>query len=75
MDSLLKAAPSMGGAAASTPLTQLGSRGTGLATAMSAFSKLGLSQDMIGKAVPVLTSFVTKSGGSKAGSLLAGALK
>jgi hypothetical protein len=75
IDSLLKAAPSVGGGAASSPLTQLGSGGTGLATAMSAFSKLGLSQDMIGKAVPVLTSFVTKSGGSKAGSLLAGALK
>jgi hypothetical protein len=30
---------------------------------------------MVAKAVPVLTSFVTKSGGSAVGSLLAGALK
>jgi hypothetical protein len=75
MDSLLKAAPTAGGGATSSTLSQLGAGATGLATAASAFSKLGLSQDMVGKAVPVLTSFVTKSGGSKAGSLLAGALK
>ena len=73
MDSLLKAAPSAGGGAAS--LSQLGGGASGLAGAASAFSKLGLSPDMVNKAVPVLTSFVTKSGGSKAGSLLAGALK
>jgi hypothetical protein len=29
----------------------------------------------VGKAVPILTSFVTKSGGADVGSLLAGALK
>jgi Protein of unknown function VcgC/VcgE (DUF2780) len=75
MDSLLKAAPASGGGATSSTLSQLGSGATGLAGAASAFSKLGLSQDMVGKAVPVLTSYVTKSGGSKAGSLLAGALK
>jgi hypothetical protein len=45
------------------------------AGAASSFSKLGLSSDMVSKAVPVLTSSVTKSGGSKAGSLLAGALQ
>jgi hypothetical protein len=77
MDSLLKAAPTAGGAggAASSTLSQLGGGASGLAGAASAFSKLGLSPDMVSKAVPILTSFVTKSGGSKAGSLLAGALK
>ena len=45
------------------------------AAAASAFTKLGLQPDLVGKAVPVLTSFVTKSGGAKVGSLLAGALK
>ena len=75
MDSLLKAAPSSGGAAAAGTLSQLGGGASGLASAASAFSKLGLSPDMVSKAVPILTSFVTKSGGSKAGSLLAGALK
>jgi len=69
MDSLLKAAP-IGGT-----LSPLGGQANGLVTAASAFSKLGLSPDMVGKAVPVLTSYVTKSGGEKAGSLLAGALK
>ena len=72
MDSLLKAAPSTAGSSALAPL---GTGATGLASAASAFSKLGLSPDMMSKAVPVLTQFVTKSGGSKAGSLLAGALK
>ena len=47
----------------------------GLASAASAFSKLGLSPDLVTKAVPVLTSFVTKSGGANVGTLLAGALK
>jgi hypothetical protein len=75
MDSLLKAAPSSSGGAASSTLSPLGGGASGLASAASAFSKLGLSPDMVSKAVPVLTSFVTKSGGSKAGSLLAGALK
>jgi hypothetical protein len=73
MDSLLKAAPTAGGGATGA-LSQLGGA-SGLASAASAFSKLGLSPDMVSKAVPVLTSFVTKSGGSKVGSLLAGALK
>ncbi len=41
----------------------------------SSFSKLGLKPEMVGKAIPVLTSFVTKSGGAKVGSLLAGVLK
>jgi len=45
------------------------------AGAAQSFSKLGLSHDMVSKAVPVLTSYVTKSGGSKVGGLLAGALK
>ena len=60
MDSLLKAAP-IGGT-----LSPLGGQANGLVTAASAFSKLGLSPDMVSKAVPVLTSYVTKSGGEKA---------
>ena len=68
MDSLLSAAPAAGGMA-------LPGGASGLASAASAFSKLGLSPDMVSKAVPVLTSFVSKSGGANVGSLLAGALK
>ena len=73
MDSLLKAAPGASGTTGA--LSQLGGGASGLAGAASSFSKLGLSPDMVSKAVPVLTSYVTKSGGSKVGSLLSGALK
>lgn len=80
MDSLLKAAPSDGGT--SRGLSDLaggagglGGAAGGLAGAASSFSKLGLSPDMVNKAVPFLTSYVSKSGGSKVGGLLASALK
>jgi hypothetical protein len=73
MDSLLKAAP---GASSAVGITGApGASATGLAGAASAFTKLGLKPDMVSKAVPVLTSFVTKSGGANVGNLLAGALK
>jgi hypothetical protein len=76
MDSLLEAAPAascgLGGVAG---LSQLGGSAGSLATAVSAFSKLGLKPEMVSKAIPILTSFVTKSGGAGVGQLLAGALK
>jgi hypothetical protein len=79
MDSLLGAAPAAGGGgglgAATGALSQLGGSAGGLASAASAFTKLGLKPEMVSKAVPVLTSFVTKSGGANVGNLLAGALK
>jgi uncharacterized protein VcgC/VcgE DUF2780 len=80
MDSLLKAAPAASAmAGTSGSLSQLAGSAAGsaagLATAASAFSKLGLKPDMVAKAVPVLTSFVSKSGGANVGSLLAGVLK
>ena len=76
MDLLLKAAPAAGGAdAAMGGLAKVGGSAAGLASAASAFSKLGLSPDLVAKAVPVLTSFVTKSGGADVGKLLAGVLK
>ena len=76
MDLLLKAAPAAGGAEGMTGgLAKIGGSAAGLASAASAFSKLGLSPDLVAKAVPVLTSFVTKSGGAEVGNLLAGALK
>src|SRR5262245_6854657 len=69
MASLLKAAPAAAAVTGTSgALAQLG----GLASAASAFSKLGLSPDLIAKAVPILTSFVTKSGGANVGNLLAG---
>ena len=77
MDALLSAAPATTGAVgtAGTLSQQLGGFASGLASAATAFSKLGLKPDMVAKAVPVLTSFVTKSGGASVGTLLAGALK
>ncbi len=70
MDGLLKAAPAATGGAAG----MMGKAG-GLAGAMAAFSKLGLKPEMVSKAVPVLTKYVSKTGGANVGSLLAGALK
>jgi hypothetical protein len=74
MDSLLKAAPAMAGGGAAG-LSSIAGSASGLASAASAFSSLGLKPDMVAKAIPVLTSFVSKSGGASVGSLLAGALK
>jgi hypothetical protein len=76
MDSLLKAAPATGGAVGTSgTLPPVGGSAMGLASAATAFSKLGLNPDMVAKAVPVLTSFVSKTGGASAGNLLASALK
>jgi hypothetical protein len=71
MDGLLKAAPAMTAGTAGTTMPGA----TGLASATSAFTKLGLKPDMVSKAVPVLTQYVSKSGGADVGKLLAGALK
>ena len=75
MSSLLKAAPSGGAVGTSGMLSQMAGSAGGLANAAAAFSKLGLKPDMVAKAIPVLTSFVSKSGGANVGTLLAGALK
>ncbi len=73
---MLKAAPAAGEVAGTSgALSQLGGSAGGLAAAATAFSKMGLSPNLVAKAVPVLTSFVTKSGGANVGSLLAGVLK
>jgi hypothetical protein len=74
MASLLKAAPAVGGKKGD-PLSQLAGSAGGLAAAAAGFSKLGLSPELVAKAVPVLTSFVSKSGGANVGNLLAAALK
>jgi hypothetical protein len=75
MDALLKAAPGSSAPGGANPLSQLSGSAGGLATAATSFSKLGLNPDMVAKAVPILTSAVTKSGGASVGNLLAGALK
>jgi uncharacterized protein VcgC/VcgE DUF2780 len=75
MDLLLKAAPSAGAVGTTGALSQLAGSAGPLAGAASAFSSLGLKPELVSKAVPVLVSFVSKSGGGDVGKLLAGALK
>jgi hypothetical protein len=77
MSALLKAAPAaaVGTSGAAGALSKMGGSASGLAAAASAFTKLGLKPEMVAQAVPVLTQFVTKSGGATAGNLLAGVLK
>jgi hypothetical protein len=74
MDALLKAAPA-DAVGTTGGLGAMAGKAAGLAGAANAFAKLGLQPDMVGKAVPILTSFVSKSGGADVGRLLAGALK
>jgi len=81
IDTLLAAAPAVAGTAGTGAAGALakatGGAGTlgGLAAVAPAFEKLGLKPEMATKAVPVLTDYVTKSGGKEVASLLAGALK
>jgi Protein of unknown function VcgC/VcgE (DUF2780) len=79
MSELLKAAPAAGKssnplARASESVPAVGTAGA-VAPAASAFSQLGLKPELVPKAIPVLTSFVSKSGGADAARLLTGALK
>ena len=81
MDALLAAAPAVAGTAGSGAAGAL-AKATGGASALGglaavapAFEKLGLKPEMAMKAIPVLTNYVTKSGGKEVASLLAGALR
>jgi hypothetical protein len=76
MGSFLKAAPSTGGGSGLEGLTgSLPGNLGGMASAATSFQKLGLSPDMVGKFVPILTNFVQAKGGANVASLLSGALK
>jgi len=78
MDSLLSAAPALGAtgtSGAAGAVSSAAGQAAGLASAASAFSKLGLKPDMVAKAVPVLTQYVSKSGGAQVGNLLGSVLK
>lgn len=74
IDKLIKSAPASSTAKAVPGLSGLGNVG-GLASVAGSFQKLGLSPDMAGKFVPVLTNFVGSTGGPQVASLLSGALK
>lgn len=78
MDGLLKAAPALGaagGGAGGAAAAAAGALGGNLGGAVAAFSKLGLKPEMVAKAVPVVTQYVSKTGGAGIGSILAGVLK
>ena len=75
MSALLKAAPKADAGGIGGALSKATGSAASLATAASGFSALGLKPEMVSKAVPILTSFVSKSGGADVGKLLAGALK
>jgi hypothetical protein len=71
-DALIKAAPAPKGVAA----MGAGMGGAmGLASLAGSFKQLGLSPEMAGKMVPVLTKFVQGKGATDAAAALAGALK
>jgi hypothetical protein len=75
MNALLGAAPATGTGGAAGSVAQMAGGAAGLAGVGQAFSKLGLSPDMVAKAVPFLNQYVSKLGGPAVGQLLAGALK
>jgi hypothetical protein len=79
MNGFLKAAPSAGSHGGGLPgMSSLSSalpgKASGLASTAQSFQKLGLSPDMVGKFVPVLTQFVQNKGGANVASLLSGGL-
>lgn len=75
MDGLLKAAPKPMGSVPGSDGSALPGGAGGLASVAAVFKSLGLSPDMAGKFVPVMTKFVESKGGANVGSLLADALK
>jgi uncharacterized protein VcgC/VcgE DUF2780 len=76
IDGLLKAAPEAATGTSGVPAVPgVASKAAGLSSLAGSFSKLGLSPDMAAKAVPVLSKYVTKTGGADVAKLLAGALK
>ncbi|HJZ76231.1 MAG TPA: DUF2780 domain-containing protein [Vicinamibacterales bacterium] len=74
MDQLLAAAPKATSPAVSMA-SALGGQAAGLASAVSAFSALGLKPELVAKAIPILTQYVGKMGGPALASLLGGVLK
>jgi hypothetical protein len=79
IDTLLAAAPAVAGTSGAAGALAKATGGAsalgGLAAVAPAFDKLGLKPEMAMKAVPILTSYVTKTGGKDVAALLASALK
>ena len=76
MNGLLKAAPALTDNSELSSLESSLPGGMGrMAEVAEAFRKLGLSPEMAGKFVPVMTKFVESKGGASTASLLEKALK
>jgi hypothetical protein len=78
MDGLLKAAPAAAPAgtdAMSSMTSMLPSSIGGLASVAGSFQKLGLSPEMVGKFLPIMSKYVQTKGGSNVANMLMGALK
>ena len=74
MNKMLGAAPKATSPAVAAA-SALGGEAAGLASAISAFSSLGLKPEMVAKAIPILTQYVGKAGGPALAALLGGVLK
>ena len=76
IDSLMSAAPQVGGLTGKATSLLGGSAGsaTGMANLADSFSKLGLTPDMVNQFVPVILDFVQSEGGQQAMTLLKNAL-
>ncbi len=72
IDSLLSAAPSVGGGLSSVTGALGGNSLGGMAAVASQFSSLGLKADMIQQFTPVILDYVKGTGGSDVMKLLAG---
>ena len=76
IDSLMSAAPQVGGLTGKATSLLGGSDGsaTGMANLADSFGKLGLAPDMVNQFVPVIMDFVQSEGGEQAMTLLKSAL-
>jgi hypothetical protein len=74
-DKVAKAVPGMDGLLTAAPPVTGTVPATGLDSLSGSFTKLGLKPDMVKKAIPIVTEYVTKSGGKDIGKLLSGVLK
>ncbi len=76
IDSLISAAPQVGGLTGKASSLLGGSAGSaaGMAGLADSFSKLGLAPDMVNQFMPVILDFVQSEGGQQAMTLLKSAL-
>ena len=75
MDGMLAAAPKTGGGLASSLGSMMGGSAGGMGTVLEQFKALGLSSEMVGRFMPVISKYVESKGGKTLASLLTSAWK